>query len=231
MRALSEGPSLNAPFDPRDRTRARRRVPSICPGLQAKAASIADGLARDGFAVTPDFVTPEFVRDLHTESMALRTTGGFRPAGIGRGATWTLRPDLRSDEIQWIDPVRATRLQKRALRTMDRLRMYLNQSLYLGLQDYEAHLAVYPEGSFYARHCDAHTDSHVRAVTTSLYLNPAWDAGDGGHLALYVDAHEPLLVPPLGGVLVTFLSQELEHEVLPARRDRLSWTGWYRRTS
>ena len=34
-------------------------------------------------------------------------------------------------------------------------------------------------------------------------------------------------VLPQGGRLVAFLSDRFEHEVLPARRDRLSFTGWY----
>jgi SM-20-related protein len=34
---------------------------------------------------------------------------------------------------------------------------------------------------------------------------------------------------PLGGRLVLFLSDLIEHEVLPARRERYSITGWFRR--
>ena len=34
--------------------------------------------------------------------------------------------------------------------------------------------------------------------------------------------------PPPGGTLVSFLSAELYHEVLPARRDRASITGWFK---
>jgi hypothetical protein len=33
---------------------------------------------------------------------------------------------------------------------------------------------------------------------------------------------------PEGGTLVAFLSDRFEHEVLPARRQRLSLTGWFR---
>ena len=35
-------------------------------------------------------------------------------------------------------------------------------------------------------------------------------------------------VLPEGGTLVCFLSQRFWHEVLPARRERLSLTGWFR---
>jgi len=34
-------------------------------------------------------------------------------------------------------------------------------------------------------------------------------------------------VPPLAGTLVTFLSGEFPHEVLPTTRERLSVTGWF----
>ncbi len=36
-------------------------------------------------------------------------------------------------------------------------------------------------------------------------------------------------VAPIGGRLVIFRSDQFEHEVLPARRERLSFTGWFRR--
>jgi len=36
-------------------------------------------------------------------------------------------------------------------------------------------------------------------------------------------------VPPEGGTLVCFMSERFWHEVLPARRLRLSLTGWFRR--
>ena len=36
-------------------------------------------------------------------------------------------------------------------------------------------------------------------------------------------------VLPQGGRLVAFLSDRFEHEVLPARRERMSFTGWFRR--
>ncbi|MCO6705038.1 2OG-Fe(II) oxygenase, partial [Streptomyces sp. CHB9.2] len=39
--------------------------------------------------------------------------------------------------------------------------------------------------------------------------------------------HQDVL--PLGGSLVCFLSGQLPHEVLPATRERLSLTGWFRR--
>lgn len=36
-------------------------------------------------------------------------------------------------------------------------------------------------------------------------------------------------VLPQAGTLALFLSSEMPHEVLPATRERLSLTGWFRR--
>ncbi|MDQ6997923.1 MAG: 2OG-Fe(II) oxygenase [Mariprofundus sp.] len=38
----------------------------------------------------------------------------------------------------------------------------------------------------------------------------------------------PMQVMPQAGRLVTFISEQFPHEVLPASRDRLSLTGWFR---
>jgi SM-20-related protein len=46
---------------------------------------------------------------------------------------------------------------------------------------------------------------------------------------MYLDESVEHDVVPAGGCLVVFLSGEVPHEVLPATRERLSLTGWFRR--
>ena len=46
---------------------------------------------------------------------------------------------------------------------------------------------------------------------------------------MYLDGDLDYDVLPVGGCLVVFLSGEIPHEVMPATRDRLSLTGWFRR--
>ena len=58
------------------------------------------------------------------------------------------------------------------------------------------------------------------------YLNPDWTEADGGALRLRCDAGDVDVAPRSGSVV--FLS-ELEHEVLPAMRERLSIAAWLRR--
>ena len=97
------------------------------------------------------------------------------------------------------------------------------------LEDYQGHFAVYPNGAAYARHFDKLQGSDLRAISAALYLNDAWSAEDGGQLRMYLGGGRSEDVLPVGGRLVAFLSDRFEHEVLPARRERMSFTGWFRR--
>ncbi len=108
----------------------------------------------------------------------------------------------------------------------------INASLFLGLEDFEGHFALYPPGAYYQKHVDRFRDDDARTVSAVLYLNRDWSVEQGGELRMYFPDERTLDLPPLAGRLVVFLSGEFpEHEVLPASRERLSLTGWFRRRS
>lgn len=66
----------------------------------------------------------------------------------------------------------------------------------------------------------------VRKVTLLYYLNPEWDdAIHGGALRLYLDS-STYDIYPHGDRMLIFLSERLEHEVLPAFNTRFSLTLW-----
>ena len=187
---------------------------------------VADALADDGWAVTPGFLSAPEAAALLAEGLADRDA--FHRAGVGRGAGHRAAAAVRSDDVRWIDAGTAAPAQRAYLDRMDALRAALNQALYLGLVGYEAHVAVYAPGASYGRHLDAFPGGGTRrTLSCVLYLNDAWADADGGHLRLYLDAGRSVDVRPEAGTLVTFLSERFEHEVLPARRERASVTGWF----
>ncbi|SHK90576.1 2OG-Fe(II) oxygenase [Rhodothermus profundi] len=189
-------------------------------------------LAQRGWATTTEAFTPDQIQALHQEAQALDRAGAFRPAAIGHGTAQAIRHDIRGDRIYWLDPERPTPAQTAYWQVIDTLRQRLNETLFLSLRDAEAHLAIYPPGSFYRRHLDQHRGRHLRLITLVLYLNPHWHPEDGGQLRLYPDPYAPdqgIDVLPKGGLLVGFRSDTIPHEVLPARRTRYSLTGWLRR--
>jgi SM-20-related protein len=152
----------------------------------------------------------------------------LRPARIGRGANERIAPEVRGDFIAWLSEPDLDAEQV-LLARLENLRVDLNRGLMAGLEDFQGHFAVYPVGAAYARHIDRLVGTDVRAISVALYLNESWTPEDGGILRIHAGAAGPHDVLPVGGRLVAFLSDRFEHEVLPARRERLSFTGWFRR--
>jgi SM-20-related protein len=135
--------------------------------------------------------------------------------------------DLRGDSTLWLDDPRCGGASKKFLDALDILRKDLNQSLLLGLESVEAHYAVYPPGAAYARHRDRFRDDDARVLSLVCYLNADWPRNAGGELRLHLaDGHHD--IPPNMGTSVIFLSEEIEHEVLPATQTRYSIAAWFR---
>jgi SM-20-related protein len=194
----------------------------------------ADALAEVGWVRLPDFLPFTTWRALSGEVRARLADGSLRPAGVGTGKRRRVAADVRGDRIQWLEPTSASVAQQDALSRLDDLRRILNRELQLGLFEFESHFAFYPPGAGYRRHQDRHPGSHARVVSCVLYLNSDWTNEDKGQLRLYLDqagCADYRDVLPEGGTLVCFLSDRFWHEVLPARRERISLTGWFRQRS
>ena len=58
-----------------------------------------------------------------------------------------------------------------------------------------------------------------------MYLNAGWVKADGGQLRIHHDGSFQN-ISPINGKTVFFKSSELEHEVLPTNKPRMSITGW-----
>ncbi len=221
--------------------RGRRESESISPEARPVSArrpkladfdQVATDLAERGFSVQPSFWSALEARALAAESRKLWEEGGFRPAGVGRGASFRIRPQVRNDRVLWIDPARMTETQRYYLARMERLRLALNQALYLGLFGFEAHFTVYAVGAHYRTHRDRFAGASHRVLSCITYLNEDWKAEDGGVLRLYLGGAQTGAykdIPPLAGTLVVFFSERLYHEVLPAMRARFSISGWFTR--
>lgn len=199
--------------------------------MEGTCERIAAEVARVGWSLCPGFLGGDAVEALHAETLALHRAGAFHRAAVGPAEDELVVESIRHEEILWLAPP-ATPAQQTFFAAMETLRLAVNRATYLGLLDLEAHLAVFPVGGRYDRHVDRFEGRARRVLTCILYLNPDWTADDGGALRLYLEedgGEKPLDVLPLGGTLVTFLSDRFPHEVLPARRPRVSLSGWFRR--
>lgn len=196
-------------------------------------AQAVAGLAADGYAIVPGFLGMLAVAALAARALALDAAGELKPAAIGHGVRRIHRKEIRGDRTRWLAASPEDESEALLFTALEGLRSAINRTLQLGLFEFEGHFAIYSPGAGYVRHRDVFRGETqvpgARVVTCVLYLNAAWRVSDGGELRLYVDETRSLDVVPDGGTLVTFLADRFEHEVLLARRERLSVNGWFRR--
>jgi len=186
---------------------------------------VADGLADKGYAVVDHFLSIDEVNSILQTDDFQRGADHFKKAGIGKNQNLQINEAIRGDYIHWLDKTTAPAPAKVYLDRLSELVQFINQSLFLSLKDFEVHMTIYPAGSFYKRHLDQFKKDDHRKLSVICYLNNDWKEEHGGQLRMYLD-DEVVDFLPLAGRLVCFRSDQLEHEVLPATRERLSLTGW-----
>ncbi|MCE2895133.1 MAG: 2OG-Fe(II) oxygenase [Flammeovirgaceae bacterium] len=193
--------------------------------LTSQLNKLADQIAENGFAVIDDFLSNEEIDSVLALQGFKNGLLQFKKAGIGKNQDKQINEAIRGDYIQWIDPNNAEPPLLTYLGRLKQVIAFVNQSLFLSLKDCEVHQTIYPIGSFYKRHLDQFKKDDHRKLSVICYLNKDWKEADGGQLRMFI-GHESKDILPVAGRLVCFRSDLLEHEVLPATRERLSLTGW-----
>jgi len=197
------------------------------PGVERVCAAIA----AQSYAIVPEFLPAGAVAALAAEARRRDAAGEFHAARIGHGEAKLQNGEIRGDRTAWLDELAHASAERPFWRALEALRLVVNERFFLGLFAFEGHYALYPPGTFYRRHRDTFRDDDARVLSCVLYLNEGWTAADGGALRIHVSATRTCDVLPVAGTLVCFLAARYEHEVLPATRDRLAVTGWFRRRS
>ncbi|MDC0710250.1 2OG-Fe(II) oxygenase [Stigmatella sp. ncwal1] len=185
-----------------------------------------EALGTQGFFIRTACLGEQQARAVHAEAQARAATGALRPAGIRRGADRSEDAAVRGDFIAWLSPEPGSALGG-LWEAFASLGEALSAGAYLGLGRFDVQLAHYPGGGTrYVRHRDAFPGQSNRRLTAIYYANPDWKPEQGGQLRLYLEAGT-LEVAPALDTLVVFLSERLEHEVLPTHAPRLALTAWY----
>lgn len=197
--------------------------------MNTQINNILNDLEQQGWSVQEHFFDAELIQQLSETLNSLQQQGNLKQAGIGRKKDFHIEQLIRSDEISWFDYQNINAAQKQFLTIAQKLKDAVNQQFYLGLFELEVHFALYPPGAFYKRHLDQHQNQDTRVLTLITYLNEDWHDEDGGQLQIYLKNGQTVSVSPKAGTLVCFFSADFEHEVLPAKRERASLTGWFRK--
>ncbi|HAV1341807.1 2OG-Fe(II) oxygenase [Vibrio parahaemolyticus] len=184
---------------------------------------LIDALATDGYYIWDDFLSEDEVTQLRD-----CIPDNWKKARIGRNDDVTRMESIRSDKIQWLKPAMGQPIAN-YLSKMEEIRQEVNRHFFLGLFEYEAHFAKYEKGDFYQTHLDCFKGNENRRLTTVFYMNESWSEEDAGELVVYdLNDKEIATIPPRGGRLLVFLSEQFPHEVLPTNAERFSIAGWFR---
>lgn len=193
--------------------------------------AIMNDLSTHGYSVSEGLLSESHVEALAGTAIAHRAQGRLVQARTGQ--TKSENPTLRGDSIEWLDADSPDEPVRACLARFETLRVALNEQLFMNVHELETHFASYSPGAVYQRHLDQFaTGPQTRLLSLVFYLNHDWADANGGALRLYLDeagAHND--ISPTGGRLVLFDSARFWHEVLPADRERLSLTGWFRTRS
>lgn len=206
----------------------------MAPTLENLTETIINHLADQGYAVIENFLPGQEIKALSHHAKSLRKNGEMHKAGTGLSKQNTNNSILRGDFIHWIEASQACKIERIYLGAMSSLQQAINQSFFLGLFELESHFAIYPPGAGYQKHLDQFIGRNERKISCILYLNEDWTKDDGGALRMYLDQKNQnnyIDITPQAGTLVVFLSEEFLHEVLPAKLERISLTGWFRTRS
>ena len=182
------------------------------------------------WCVIDDFLPLDYFKQLARAASRDYQEGLLKPATVGKAKK--RREKVRGDAIRWIQRTDCHPSVFPMLDMIETLQENLRQQLFLPLQENESHFAVYPPGAYYVKHLDCHRNQNNRILTFILYLNRRnWSKTNGGQLRMYMNEQEIMDINPIGNRLVLFDSSAFYHEVLPATRPRMSYTGWMRRKS
>lgn len=186
---------------------------------------LVQGLVEEGYGSTDGLFEPELIEGLRQNLLRRLEAGAMHPAGVGKHFTYQRNLQVRGDLISWLDEHPTDPFERRFLERVEAFVAYLNRTCFTALNGWEFHYARYDTGSFYKRHLDQFRHDRGRRFSLVTYLNPDWSPEDEGQLLLYLPQRTVELLPEAGQV-VFFRADQVEHEVRPARRPRLSIAGW-----
>ncbi len=185
------------------------------------------GLIDNQYGCCNDFVKADTVSGLSTNLTRLSATGSMKASGIGNSKEHVTDSRIRGDTVNWIENQSTNPYEAIYLAKVWKFISHLNSTCFTSIKNFESHYANYGQGSFYKRHLDQFKNEKGRKFSIVLYLNQNWNEADGGMLSLYPAGKAQQDIAPVGGRMVFFRSNEMEHEVQPSQTlNRRSIAGW-----
>jgi Rps23 Pro-64 3,4-dihydroxylase Tpa1-like proline 4-hydroxylase len=189
---------------------------------------LIDSFLENNIGIDTDFLSEDLSNGLQENIKHLQADDLMTFAGVGNETTMDTTQQMRGDKIYWMDKSHDNAFEQQFLHQIESFIERLNSTCYTGINGYEFHYAVYGQGAGYKRHKDQFKNDSNRKYSLINYLNNNWLEVDGGQLLVYQN-EDMQKIQPQSQTAVFFKSDEMEHEVVKANRNRMSITGWLKR--
>ncbi|MFC5623903.1 2OG-Fe(II) oxygenase [Algoriphagus winogradskyi] len=190
---------------------------------------LIQGLIEHKYGCSDEFISPNTVKGLRKEIQRLSESGKLKLAGVGNAFDIKQSKEIRGDKINWIQENSTNPFEVIYLKKVGKFIEHLNKTCFTSIKSFESHYSNYEKRSFYTRHLDQFKSEKGRKFSIIVYLNTEWNENDGGMLSLYPDKGVPQNISPIGGRIVFFRSDEMEHEVHPSfTKERKSIAAWFK---
>jgi SM-20-related protein len=189
---------------------------------------LIDGFLENKIGVDINFLSEDLSNGLQENIRHLQADDLMTYAGVGNETIMDTKQQMRGDKIYWMDKSHDNEFEQAFLHQVESFIERLNSTCYTGINGYEFHYAVYGQGTGYKRHKDQFKNDSNRKYSLINYLNNNWLEIDGGQLLVYTN-EDTQTIQPQSQTAVFFKSDEMEHEVVKANRNRMSITGWLKR--
>ena len=194
---------------------------------QLQFEELIQGLIDRRYGSCNDFILPSTITGLLANIELLKLARQLETAGIGNNGLYQKNEGIRGDKINWIDEFSKNQFEHIYLQKVKNLIAYLNKTCFTSINSFESHYAHYEVNTFYKRHLDQFKTENGRQFSIVLYLNENWLETDAGNLQLHPTPSESIDILPIGGRIVLFKSEDMEHEVKPSNtRERNSIAAW-----
>ncbi len=189
---------------------------------------LIDSFLENNIGIDINFLSKDLSNGLQENIKYLQANNLMTYAGVGNETIMDTTQQMRGDKIYWMDKSHDNVFEQQFLNQVESFIERLNSTCYTGINAYEFHYAVYGKGTGYKRHKDQFKNDNNRKYSIINYLNNNWLEEDGGQLLVYQNELVQK-IQPQSQTAVFFKSEEMEHEVVKANRDRMSITGWLKR--
>ncbi|RYD83917.1 MAG: hypothetical protein EOP84_06945 [Verrucomicrobiaceae bacterium] len=147
---------------------------------QEVSGDLIEALVQEGAFVWKSALPPVWSDALLNH--ALEQESEFKRARVGLSNGAQVNSELRRDQTKWWDLNALSDVESQVLTFLSAIKEACNRELYLGLQSFEGHYAIYDRGAFYKTHLDRFRSDDARTLSIVLFLNDQWRENEGGEL-------------------------------------------------